>query len=112
MIHQINDKVIMWEDLSAILSISPILAPHFNKEVVIPILIGSLNTQGVPLFTLKFALFILTKLVKTLSNFKLLNYFGDLLFSNVEVNYSDAQLGTASLRPFDLKTLGEDSKDS
>lgn len=83
MIHSINDKIIMWEDLSEIKF--PIFREAFHEEVIIPLLIGALNTQGVPLFTLKFALFILTKLGKVLTNFGLVNHLGDLLFTNVEI---------------------------
>jgi hypothetical protein len=55
-VQLINDKVILWEDLSAL---SIIFSKPFFEEVILPLLVGSLNTSGVPLFTLKFALFIL-----------------------------------------------------
>jgi hypothetical protein len=71
----------------------------------VPLVIGSLNTNGIPLFTLKFALFILNKLVKTVANLGLLNRVGSLLFKDQEVSFNDNQLGTAILKPFHLRQL-------
>jgi hypothetical protein len=55
--------------------------PHFLNEILVPLVVGSLNTTGFPLFTLKFALFVLIKLIPTIAKLGLLEAFGDLLFS-------------------------------
>lgn len=73
---------------------------------MIPLVIGSLNTNGIPLFTLKFSLFILNKLIKTFRNLDLLSEFGQLLFVSQTVSYKDCQMGTAVLRQFGLRKLG------
>lgn len=54
---------------------------------------------------MKFALFMLNKLVKTIKNLDLLNELGSLLFVSQEVSYKDSQLATASLRPFSLHKI-------
>jgi hypothetical protein len=104
-IHLINDKACLWEDLSALSE--PLFAHAFYSEIVVPLVVGSLNTSGIPLFTLKFSLFILNKLIKTLRSLDLLGELGQLLFVSQTVTYRDAQMGTASLRPFSLRRLGE-----
>jgi hypothetical protein len=73
----------------------------------VPLVVGSLNTSGIPLFTLKFALFILNKLLRTMKNLELLGELGQLLFVSQVVSYHDCQMGTASLRPFSLRLLGD-----
>jgi hypothetical protein len=77
----------------------------FYNEIIIPLVVGSLNTNGIPLFTLKFALFILNKLGKTIANLDLINELGSILFASQEITYKDNQLGTASLKPFSLKSI-------
>lgn len=94
----------LWEDLSELSE--HLFSEAFYEEIVVPLVIGSLNTTGIPLFTLKFALFILNKLIKTLKNLDLLAELGELLFLNQTVAYKDAQMGTASLRLFSLRRLG------
>ena len=66
---------------------------------------GSLNTNGIPLFTLKFALFLINKLIPTIAKLELLPAVGCLLFEGKDVLYHDDQLGTANLKPFSLKKL-------
>jgi hypothetical protein len=73
-INSINDKTILWEDLSELSN--GLFTLPFYEEIVLPLVIGSLNTNAVPLFTLKFALFIINKLVKTITNLGLLNKLG------------------------------------
>lgn len=68
-------------------------------------MVGSLNTNGIPLFTLKFALFLINKLMPTIAKLNLLTDLGNLLFLEKDVEYQDQQLGTAILRPFNLKRL-------
>ena len=68
-------------------------------------MVGSLNTNGIPLFTLKFALFLINKLMPTIAKLNLLTDLGNLLFLEKDVEYQDQQLGTAILRPFNLKKL-------
>jgi hypothetical protein len=79
---------------------------------VVPLVVGSLNTNGIPLFTLKFSLFILDKLLKTMRNLDLLGPLGELLFVNQTVTYLDCQMGTALLRPFSLRRLLEGMPES
>ena len=45
-----------------------------------PLIVGSFNTNGIPLFTLKFALFLVSKLIVTIGKLGLLNHLGSLLF--------------------------------
>lgn len=64
-INSINDKIILWEDLSGL---NPrMFGCHFYEEIVLPLVVGSLNTNGIPLFTLKFALFVINKLIPTIA---------------------------------------------
>lgn len=60
------------------------------------------HTKDIPLFTLKFAFFILNKLIKIIKNLFLLNEFDSLLFVSQNVSYKDIQLATASLKSFNL----------
>ena len=50
-----------------------------------PLVVGSFNTQSIPLFTLKFALFITSKLIPTIGKLSLLNQLGLLFFSNLDI---------------------------
>lgn len=52
----------------------------FCRNVLLPLLIGSLKYEVKPLFSLKFSLFILRKLVNTIRNFGLLEAFIRMLF--------------------------------
>ena len=70
-----------------------------------PLIVGALNTTAVPLFTLKFSLVLVNKLIPTISKLNLLNQLGSLLFEDKEILYTGEQLGTAILPPFSLKTL-------
>ena len=70
-----------------------------------PLIVGSFNTNGIPLFTLKFALFLVSKLIPTIGKLGLLNDLGSLLFEEKEVFYEDRQLSTAILNPFHFKRL-------
>lgn len=72
---------------------------------MLPLVVGSLNTNSIPLFTLKFALFLINKLIPTIAKLNLLPDLGTLLFEDRDVEYQDQQLGTAILRPFNLKKL-------
>jgi hypothetical protein len=76
----------------------------------LPLIVGSLNTNGIPLFTLKFALFVINKLIPTIAKLGLLPVFGSLLFEDKDILYHDEQLGTAVLRPFSLKKLLKDER--
>lgn len=60
----LNDKIALWEDLSNIAS--QLFRDGFEREILVPLLIGAFNVQMLPLFTLKFSLFVLTKLLKVL----------------------------------------------
>lgn len=44
----------------------------FTQEVILPILVGAIKTDKMPLFTLKFALLVLNKLIPTISQFGLI----------------------------------------
>jgi hypothetical protein len=101
--HSINDKIILWEDLSPL--VPHIFAPHFQAEIIVPLIVGSFNTNGIPLFTLKFALFLLGKLIPIVAKMDLLPLLGSLLFEEKDVEYEDEQLSTAILSPFRLKKL-------
>ena len=73
---------------------------------------GSFNTNGIPLFTLKFALFVVSKLITTISKLDLLQDLGSLLFEDRHIRYEDEQLSTAILPPFKLKRLLRDDPPS
>jgi hypothetical protein len=75
---------------------------------VVPLIVGSFNTNGIPLFTLKFALFVVSKLIPTISKLGLLPDLGSLLFEDKPVKYEDSQLSTAILPPFKLRRLLRD----
>jgi len=82
-----------------------LLSGPFFEEVIVPLAIGSLNFKAVPLFTVKFALFILGKMVTVMKNLGLLNKYGELLFGTTPLYFSDWQLSTAGLSLFNLKKL-------
>lgn len=77
----------------------------FYEQIILPLLIGSLNTKGIQLFTLKFSLYIITKLIKVITNMGLLNQLGKLLFTNQKIVYYDDQLETTALKSFNLKNI-------
>jgi hypothetical protein len=52
----------------------------FSKNVVLPLLIGPLKLDSKPLFTIKYSLFILRKLLKTILNFGLIEILIRMLF--------------------------------
>ena len=53
-----------------------------------PLIVGALNTTAVPLFTLKFSLVLVNKLIPTISKLNLLNQLGSLLFEDKEILYT------------------------
>lgn len=75
---------------------------------MLPLVVGSLNTTGIPLFTLKFALFVVNKLIPIIGKLGLLPDLGSLIFESKDVEYYDQQLGTAYLKPFAIKKLLKD----
>lgn len=58
-----------------------------------------------PLFTLKFSLLVLNKLIKTIWNFNLLQLLIDILFSADEIVYEYSSLYKAALPPFSVRRL-------
>ena len=78
---EVEDKIALWEDISVASSgILDIFQIPFSKNVLLPLLIGSLKYELKPLFTLKFSLFILSKLMVTIHNFGLLEVFIRMIF--------------------------------
>ena len=101
-LHSLNDRIILWEDLAGITEMVDILGSAFAQEVMLPLLAGSLNHKSIPLFTLKFALFIVGKLSTVFLRLNLLPQLGDLIFGTARLHFTEEQLSTASLPSFFL----------
>lgn len=70
-----------------------------------PLLVGAIRSEKIPLFTLKFSLLTINKLIPTLNNFSLLSCFVKLLFFDEEAIYYPSTLFKAMLKPFSLQKL-------
>lgn len=52
-----------------------LLKDSFYKNVIIPLIVGPLNSKDKPLFTLKFSLFVSKKLIPVMCNLSLLESY-------------------------------------
>lgn len=84
--QEINDKIILWEDLTQT-EFKVIYRENFMHLVVYSLIIGSLNTNSLPMFNIKFTFFILAKMMKVISNLDLLCDIGELLFMKKKILY-------------------------
>ena len=74
-------------------------------NIVLPLLVGPLKYQQCPIFTLKFSLFVVQKLVPILEKFGLLHRFIQYAFIAETVRYDPETLQKGVLRPFSLAHL-------
>ena len=102
-LSEFEDKVSLWEDISH--SAPVLFRQSFAEQVLYPLLIGSIRNDKMPLFTLKFSLFALNKLVPALHGLGLLETLVSLLFFDENVVYSPSTLFKAGLPPFSLEKL-------
>jgi hypothetical protein len=70
LIEEINDRVILWEDLTNIRD-KAIFKKNFWELVLVPLVVGSLNTNSMPMFSVKFTFFLIAKLTKVIQNLEL-----------------------------------------
>ena len=79
---EIDDKITLWEDISeAAQGLEDLFQLPFSKNILLPLLIGPLvQATEIPLFTLKFSLFLIRKLFPVIHNLGMLEIMLRMLF--------------------------------
>ena len=67
-----------------------------------PLLVGSLSLNTEPLFTIKYSMLILKKLLRIIANFNILDVLIRLIFVEEQVFYWPSQMYKSKIAAFDI----------
>ena len=97
-----EDKIALWEDISsASAGLEDIVQLPFSKNVILPLLIGPLlKANELPLFSLKFSLFVIKRMIPVIHNLGMFEILLRMIFIEDNVYYWSNQLFKAKVIPF------------